>query len=313
MLLKSWPTSVLALALGFGCAGCVIPGRPDANRGPAGQSSWNPFSQPTATYQQQAVDEEDEVPLKKLTDPNPLKLRYALWMEETGNLPEARKHYSEVLATRPKSVEAALGVARVDLAGGQLDEAEQGFRRALQLDPQSAIAHSGIGQCRAAAKDWTAAVQELTLASQGQPEDKTILYHLAVALVHAGQPAAAQVHFVQCVGDAAGHYNTALILKDSGQLAEAEAQLELALRKDPKMKDAEKWLTEIRQVRLSNGPAPPRCPAAIQPAVTQVVYQDYGQIGTVEQTPAVYVGEGAGPAIEHASGHSTSSQQVSPL
>ena len=303
MLLKCWPTSVLALTLVFGCAGCVIPGRQNANNGQAAPSSWNPFSRPNSNYQQQAEDEE-EAPAKKITDPIPLKLRYALWMEETGNLPEARKHYSEVQAARPKDVEAALGVARVDLAGGQLDEAEKGFRRALKLDPQSAIAHSGIGQCRAAEKDWTAAVEELTLASQGLPEDNTIRYHLAVALVQAGQPAAAQVHFVQCVGDAAGHYNTALILKDKGQLAEAQAQLELALRKDPKMKDAERWLTEIRQVRLSKGQSLPSGPAEIKPAVTQVVYQDYGQIGTVEHTPAVYVAEETGPAIQHAGGHS---------
>ncbi len=311
MILKCWQTSLLTIVLSAGLSGCVFPGRQNANNGQPGQSSWNPFSAPTATYQQQAVNEEDEAPAKKITDPNPLKLRYALWMEETGNLPEARKHYSEVLSARPKSIEAALGVARVDLASGQLDDAEKGFRLALKLDPQSAIAHSGIGQCRAAAKDWTAAVQELTLASQGLPDDKTILYHLAVALVHAGQPDAAQVHFAQCVGEAAGHYNTALILKDQGQLAEAEAQLELALRKDPKMKDAEKWLTEIRQVRLSRGQVLSRGPAEIKPAVTQVVYQDYGPIGTVEQTPAVYVVEGARPVIEHASGHSTSSPQVS--
>ena len=154
MLLKCWPTSVLALALGFGCAGCVNPGRQNANNGPSTPSSWNPFSQPTATYQQQAVDEEDETPAKKITDPNPLKLRYALWMEETGNLPEARKHYSEVLAARPKHVEAALGVARVDLASGQLEEAETGFRLALKLDPQSAIAQSGIGQCPQRCSVW---------------------------------------------------------------------------------------------------------------------------------------------------------------
>ncbi len=306
MILKCWQTSLLTLALSAGLSGCAFPGRQNANNGQPVQSRWNPFAQPTATYQQQVVNEEDEAPPKKITDPNPLKLRYALWMEETGNLPEARKHYSEVLSARPKNVEAALGVARVDLASGQLDEAEKGFRLALKLDPQSAIAHSGIGQCRAAAKDWTAATQELTLASQSLPEDKTILYHLAVALVHAGQPAAAQVHFVQCVGEAAGHYNTALILKDQGQLTEAEAQLELALRKDPKMKDAEKWLAEIRQVRLSKGPALPSGPAVIKPAVTQVVYQDYGQIGTVEHTPAVYVAEGAGPAVEHAGGRSAS-------
>ena len=192
----------------------------------------------------------------------------------------------------------------MDLALGHHDEAEQGFRKALKLDPQSAIAHSGLGQCRAADNDWPTAVEELTEASQGLPEDKTIRYHLAVALVHTHHLAAAQVQFSHCVGEAAGHYNTALILKDMGELEEAEAQLELALRKDPTFTDAERWLTELRKVRLTDEQASLRGPAEIKPTVTQATYKDYGYIGTVEVEPAVYVPEAAAPSVEHAGGHS---------
>lgn len=308
MWVKCWTTVALLVALGLSGTGCSFPVRQASNDG---GSRWNPFDRPkamyTAMYSEQTATE-DELPLKQITDPNPLKLRYALWMEETGNLPEARKHYTEVLAARPKEIEAVLGLARIDLATDHNDPAEQGFRRALKLDPHSAIAHSGLGQCRAAAQDWPAAVEELTEASRGLPEDKTIRYHLAVALVHTDDLAAAQVQFSHCVGEAAGHYNTALILKDQGQLAEAESQLELALRKDPNFKDAERWLTELRKARSSPEQALMRGPAEIQPAVKQVSYQDYGQIGTVDFEPAVYVTEAALPALERAAGHSTSRQ-----
>ncbi len=302
MGIKCWTTVVLLVALGLSSSGCSFPVRQASHDG---TSKWNPFDRPKSSYSEQTSTEE-EIPLKQITDPNPLKLRYALWMEETGNLPEARKHYTEVLAARPKEIEAVLGLARIDLATGHNDPAEQGFRRALKLDPHSAIAHSGLGQCRAAAHDWPTAVEELTEASRGLPEDKTIRYHLAVALVHTDDLAAAQVQFSHCVGEAAGHYNTALILKDQGQLAEAESQLELALRKDPNFKDAERWLTELRKARISQEQASLRGPAEIQPAVTQTTYKDYGHIGTVKIEPAVYVTEAAPPAVEHAGGHSTS-------
>jgi tetratricopeptide (TPR) repeat protein len=303
MWFKHWPTSVLLVVVGLSGAGCSLPVRPPA---PHGDSPWNPFDKPNVNHSEQAITETvDEYQTKKITDPNPLKLRYAMWMEETGNLPEARKHYSEVLAARPRELEAVLGVARIDLATGSNDLAERGFRRALTLDPRSAIAHSGVGQCQAANKDWAAAVAELTEASQGLPDDKTIRYHLATALVHTNDLAAAQVQFSLCVGEAAGYYNTALILKDVGQLAEAQAQLELALRKDPNMQDAQRWLVELRKVRTSQEQASLRGPAHIQPAVKQVTYKDYGPVGTVEIKPAMDVPNPAASEVVHAGGHST--------
>ena len=303
MCFKSWQVSVLVLVLGLSGAGCSLPVWKPA---PNGDSPWNPFDKPNVIYPEQAWSEtDDEIQPSKIADPHLLKLRYAMWMEETHNLPEAHKHYSEVLAARPQELEAVLGVARIDLATGKNHEAEQGFRRALTLDPQSAIAHSGLGQCRAADTDWAAAVAELTEASRGLPEDKTIRYHLAVALVHTHDLATAQVQFSHCVGDAAGYYNTALILKDEGQMAEAQAHLELALRKDPNLKDAQRWLVELRQVRTSPEPASLLGPAQIQPAVKQATYKDYGPVGTVEIEPAVYIPDPVVSELPHAGGHST--------
>ena len=303
MCFKSWPVSVLMFAMGLSGAGCSLPFRQPA---PNGDSPWNPFDKPNVIYPEQAQSEsDDEIQPSKIADPQLLKLRYAMWMEETQNLPEAHKHYSEVLVARPQELEAVLGLARIDLATGKNDAAERGFRRALTLDPHSAIAHSGLGQCRAADSDWAAAVAELTAASQGLPEDKTIRYHLAVALVHTHDLTTAQVQFSHCVGEAAGYYNTALILKDEGQMAEAQAHLELALNKDPNLKDARRWLVELRQVRTSPEPASLHGPAEIQPPVKQVTYKDYGPVGTVEIEPAVYVPDPVVSELPHAGGHST--------
>jgi tetratricopeptide (TPR) repeat protein len=301
---SDWPTSLLLLSLLT--TGCAFPGRQQANN--SQQPGWGSLAPNVGYLQGEAVEEENDFPDKKITDPNPLKIQYAKWMEETGQLAEARLHYSEVITAQPKNIDAHLGMARVDLAQGQIDSAEQGYHRVLKLDRDNAYAHSGLGQCLSARKDWTAAVTELNLANKSLPEDKTIRYQLAVALVHTGNLAAAQVQFAECVGEAAGHYNTALILKDEGNLDEAESQLQLALRKDPQLKDAQRWLVEIRKVRGQVGAAlPAQVPAAIRPTVKQVTYHDYGPIGTVDVEPAVYVLNDAS-ADPPADGHSTSAQ-----
>jgi tetratricopeptide (TPR) repeat protein len=301
---SDWPTSLLLLSLLT--TGCAFPGRQQANN--SQQPGWGSLAPNVGYLQGEAVEEENDFPDKKITDPNPLKIQYAKWMEETGQLAEARLHYSEVITAQPKNIDAHLGMARVDLAQGQIDSAEQGYHRVLKLDRDNAYAHSGLGQCLSARKDWTSAVTELNLANKSLPEDKTIRYQLAVALVHTGNLAAAQVQFAECVGEAAGHYNTALILKDEGNLDEAESQLQLALRKDPQLKDAQRWLVEIRKVRGQVGAAlPAQVPAAIRPTVKQVTYHDYGPIGTVDVEPAVYVLNDAS-ADPPADGHSTSAQ-----
>ena len=289
MLSSHWPTSMVLLVLGLSSAGCSIPGRHSANNPGEQSAAWNPFSKPKMGYVDPPETTEEVFPAKKLKDPNPLKLQYAEWMEETGNLPEAKKHYSEVLAARPKEVAAMLGVARIELASGNAESAEKGFRKVLRIEPASAGAQSGLGQCLVAKKQWTQAVDALTVAEKSLPEDKVVHYQLAVALVHTGEIEAAQVHFQQCVKEAAGHYNTALILKDEGQLDRAEAQLELALRKEPKFKDAERWLTEIRKVRTQPNHTALSGPPEIPPTVKQVTYKNYGHIGTVDIQPAVYI------------------------
>lgn len=296
----NWLASVALITIL--ATGCSFPGRQQANN----QPGWGGFAKPNVAYAEGDTAEEDEFPVKKITDPNPLKIQYAKWMEETGNLKEAHTHYSEVVANQPKNVEALLGLARVELAQGHTDIAEQGYHRVLKLDRDNAYAHSGLGQCLSTRQEWTAAAEELAKANKSLPEDKLIRYQLAVALVHTGDLAAAQLQFASCVGEAAGHYNTALILKDEGNLEEAESQLTLALRKDPQLKDAQRWLSEIRKARNQVSRATPRdVPEAIQPPVKQVTYRDFGPIGTAEIEPAVYIPEQK-QAASSADGHSTS-------
>ncbi|MCA9032455.1 MAG: tetratricopeptide repeat protein [Planctomycetaceae bacterium] len=225
-------------------------------------------SQDESEVQRAAFEEEipDAPPDPK--NPSQLKLAYARWMEESGNVDEARNQYTAVRSEEPKNVDAILGLARVDLASGKHVEAEQGFQRALKLDPESPLAHHGLARCYAVQKRWTEAVAELNTAVLADPTNNNFRYDLAVAMAHTGDIDGALPHFVRVVGDAKAHYNVGLILQDEGQTAAAKKHLSLALTKDPHLEEAEHWLRRIQaaepnamrspQHSLSQQPAPSR-------------------------------------------------------
>lgn len=299
---RLWPILIILVAILLSGSGCSLHGRQAASDD--GRSLWNPTGSAKAVYKEPEEVVEEPFNPKKITDSATLKLKYAQWMEETGNQAEAKLNYAEVLKKDDKNVDAILGKARIELASGEVSAAEKGFRHALKVDSSSAQAYSGLGLCQSERKEWAAAAESLAKASTGLPEDKTIRHQLGIALVHTGNLQAAQLQFTQSVGAAAGHYNIALILKDEGRIPEAEEQLVMALRKDPSLKDAERWLSELRNTSAQNVSASVTGPSAIQPQITQTAYRNYGAIGTSSIEPAVYVTESTPASTASAGGHS---------
>ena len=301
---KHWSSRIiLAAVLTYG-SGCSLLGRQTASNDP--RSLWNPTNSAKAEYKEPEEVVEEAFNPKKVSDAVGLKLKYAQWMEETGNVEEAKLNYDDLLRSHPKNVDAILGKARIELASRDVAAAEKGFRHALKVDKSSAQAYAGLGQCQSEQKDWPAAAESLAKASSALPEEKSIRYQLGIALVHTGNLQAAQLQFTQSVGAAAGHYNIALILKDEGRVREAEEHLVMALRKDPSLKEAERWLSELRNSSAAGTAASTAAPSPIQPQILQTGYHNYGAIGTSSIEPAVYVEEAAPATVPAppAGGHS---------
>jgi Flp pilus assembly protein TadD len=187
-----------------------------------------------------------EIP-DKLRDPARLSLSYAQLVEQSGRLPEAETHYHKVLELNPASIEAAVGLARVQLAQGRTDEAERAFQKVLKEHPGTASALHGLGRLQASREQWDDAAASLNQAVLAAPEDKTIRYELAVALVQAGDVDAALPHFIRTVGDAEAHYNVGLILHGRGDLPASEQRFRLAIAKKPDLAPAREWLETVLQ------------------------------------------------------------------
>ncbi len=212
--------------------------------------------------------EEDVEFTPEIKDKSELSLTYARWMEEVGNLADARSHYGDVLKARPRNLDAILGLARVDQLSGRTHEAEQGFRAALRLAPESPEALHALGQFYASQERWPEAADQLNKAMLAAPGEKAYRYHLAVAMVHVGDVNGAMPHFIRSVGDAEAHYNVGLILRDQGKLKDAEQQMLLAVTKKPDLHQAQYWLDELRREQESSLllAAGSRSPSAVQPA-----------------------------------------------
>lgn len=177
-------------------------------------------------------------------------------MEEINDVAEARKHYSAVSRAEPENVEAILGLARLDQVAGQFAEAEQKFKRAIKISPDSPVVQYSLGQFYASQQRWDESREPLTAAMLADPENTTYRYHLAVALVHTDDITSALPHFIRTIGDAEGHYNVGLILHEEERYDEAEKHFLLAVTKKPGLKKAEQWLVKLREQRLGkNSPA----------------------------------------------------------
>lgn len=187
-----------------------------------------------------------EAQRKKLKNPTKLDLAYAKWQEQLGNATEARERYQRVLHDEPQSVEAILGLARLDQLAGRTAEAEQGFRKALKVSPNDPLVLDALGQFYASQEKWPQAIDILKAAVQAAPNDNTIRFHLAVATAKSGDIATARPLFVNSVGEAEAEYNLGLILHDQGKLDLAEQHFTQALVKKPTLEQAQYWLNEVR-------------------------------------------------------------------
>lgn len=251
--LRSWLAGMTCLSLAFvGCAAPSGVGTPGAlSQGPTGAAN------------------------RGLKDPQRLHLTHAQLQEQLGNPTSARQSYEIVLQKNKESIDAIVGLARLDQLAGRFEEAELGLLKALEIDPNSTNALASAGQFYATQERWDEAIKMLRAAMALTPENKTFEYNLALFLARSGDIAGARPHFVRTVGAAESHYNVGYILKESGDLPAAEQEFLQALVKNPDLNNAKVLLGEIRQQRqaeiaLTGGQTEP---AGRQAQAAQAVYQ----------------------------------------
>ncbi|MDA1017235.1 MAG: tetratricopeptide repeat protein, partial [Planctomycetota bacterium] len=186
---------------------------------------------------------------QELKKPTQLDLTYAQMAESNGHGENARSFYERVLSDDPKSVDAILGLARIDQLAGRNSAAEQGYQQALKLDGSNPKVLDAAGQYYVDRKQWVRAIQYLNSATLAAPTETTYRYHLAVALARTGQLDEARPHFVRTVGDAEADYNIGYILYEQEEYAQAKAYFLKAVAKDPTLPEPNEMLEELRSMQ----------------------------------------------------------------
>ena len=255
------------------------------------------------------------------------QLAYATLQERQGDRDEARRSYEKVLATDARSVDAIIGLARLDQLAGRKAEAEAGFQKAIRIEPRSGRTLDALGQFYVDQKRWDEAIVTLQSATAAAPEEKNFRFHYAIALAKSGQIEQAVPHLIETVGSAAAHYNIGLVLHDRGELGASEEQFAAAVLENPRLQPAQYWLTEVQRekelalaaARQNSAAAPSgeaivaqrtprrRGPAGDRGALQHAAQTDdsrqgpaesVGYDGSAQQPPAIPASPLAGPSRE---------------
>lgn len=184
---------------------------------------------------------------RDLKNPTRLDLTYAQWQEQIGNLPEAEESYRRVLEERPDSVDAMIGLARLEQLAGRVESAERAYAQAARSAPGSAQVHNAFGQFYASQGRWADAAAKHAQATKVDPENAAYRQHYAIALAHGGRTGEALAQFKQAVGEAEGHYNLGYLLYEQGRTELAEREFLQALTLRPDLEAAQAMLDEIRR------------------------------------------------------------------
>lgn len=119
---------------------------------------------------------------------------------------------------------------------GWLDEAINEFRKAIELDPDSAHAHDNLATVYAEKKLYREAAREYLLALSLEPDSATAHYNLACFLAAHGLEMAVEEyrHAIDLDPDYPdAHLNLGLAFADQGKTPEALAELQTAIRLAP--------------------------------------------------------------------------------
>jgi Flp pilus assembly protein TadD len=156
--------------------------------------------------------------------------------------------------------ENAIAVSELGVAlasASRFAEAEQQFRRALELDPRFTDARYNLASAEAANGHWEAAARDFRLLLDQRPEDSKGRQHLGEVFFAWGDELAGSGHDEQAVlryrealeyraADAELHASLGMVLARLGRVGEARSELEAALRIDPNLVSAKKALEQLR-------------------------------------------------------------------
>jgi tetratricopeptide (TPR) repeat protein len=165
-------------------------------------------------------------------------------------------------AQKPKEFRPAFYLADALLATGQLDQAAAAYSTALELNPSSAAAESGLGHALARQGHRTEAEPHYRKAAALEPAYSDTLLELASLYEANHQPAEAIAIYREFPQNVAAQERMGALLTETGHASDAIAALEAVVTKSP---------TDANRLALAQAYVKGNQPGKAAPLVAQVV------------------------------------------
>jgi tetratricopeptide (TPR) repeat protein len=204
--------------------------------------------------------------------PERVHVAYARWQEQQKQLPQARESYQKALDLDPKSVDALLGLSRLEQLAGRQVEAEKHLQKAQKLRPKDPLVHAAWGEYYSTQQQWGPAVKKYRDAIELAPDEPLYKHQLAIILGKSGDWEGALSAFKTIVTPGEAHYNVGYLQHQQGLLVESEGNLRLAVEAKPDLAIAATLLAKIQNDRQAKSavarqePTTPVLEPTIQPA-----------------------------------------------
>lgn len=301
----------LVFALILGCNGCVGPAKSHSLEPPnstvaksASSSAWNkPVTEFAAsarkTLERGADSLSDRLKLKSdgmslaqvVPRDDPTSMAYkpgplgpdlyvaaARLAERQGRIDDAQQQYQRALQIDGRSHRALVGLARLQHRSGDMAKATETYQRAMEYHRNDPIIMNDLGLCHARNGQLDQAISLLRSAVALQPDRAMYRNNLAAALVEAKRPEEAVAYLSQTNNPAIAHYNVGYLLNRSGQAGQAAHYFDKALGLEPSLHQARTMLDQIAP-QVSALPQPgrsePSIPHTSAGAVKMPLPRDY--------------------------------------
>jgi tetratricopeptide (TPR) repeat protein len=171
---------------------------------------------------------------------------------------DARRSYQYALSLDSNCLPAHRGLARLYGAMQDYPRAVAAYNKALQIAPRDAQLWFELGMCHNRARDLDRTGEALSRAVELEPENRTYVNALAVALARAGRFDESLRCFARANNEAMAHYYLGCTLRRLDQPQLAYRHLQIAVGMNPQL--------EAARVALAEMAGAPAAGAAVQPA-----------------------------------------------
>ncbi len=179
----------------------------------------------------------------------------AMLYKEVGRDKEGRDALKKAISLGPDVFwmpHNALGIFY--FSAGEYDQAEKEFSLAIALNPDVAWPYYLLGISYFSSGLWEKAQEEFMKASRGKPRIPMLDHLIGSTYLALGKGGLAEESFQKALEDSPGrnyyhasiHTNLGGLLKGRGLLKEAKREFELALRFDPRSKEAKEKLAALK-------------------------------------------------------------------